>query len=81
MFCGCKRFKGRLVDFMEVLPLQMSQIDVLCEKVNPDTRQAAGGYRRSLCTCDGVGFWLSVFGCMGGDINGHLGGPGMHIST
>lgn len=29
---------------MEVLPLGMSQIDVLCETVNPDTIQAAGGY-------------------------------------
>lgn len=44
MFCGCKGLKGRLVDFVEVLPLWMSQIDVLFEKVNPDTRQAAGGY-------------------------------------
>lgn len=31
--------------------------------------------------CGGVGFWLSAFGCMGGDINGRLVGPGVGIST
>lgn len=48
-FCGCKRLKGRLVDFMEVLPLGASQTDVLGEKVNPDLLEVTRARRRSLC--------------------------------
>lgn len=35
-FCGCKKYKEKLVDFMEVLLFGMSQVDILCEKVNLD---------------------------------------------
>lgn len=38
-------------------------------------------HRRSTCARGGVGFWLSAFGCMEGNINGHLVGPGVGIST
>ena len=38
-------------------------------------------HRRSTCACGGVGFWLSAFGCVGGDISGHLAGPGVNISA